>query len=290
MSRVACTSVLLLALGACAGEAADGGGGGGGVGGGKADDLGETGSVALTFDFTGGDDLGWSATFRDLPGDILAEYERRVAAGEDLGPVAPLSEDLVDIPADSTHWLLHAGLLPLPDGLAGSGFLLQGTNRSDDLDKHLVLALDADDGIEPDATYRVTFERVAFAADAPLGLFGVGGDPALDIDGVVSAIDPTHTFTDDSGHVRHPKGVFAAGVTTLATTAVCIADGAPEGPLPPCPAGRIPFALTASPAPGSLTATASADGHLWLMVGGHSGFEGFSAIYMTEITVLIERI
>ena len=289
MSRVACTSVLLLALGACAGDAADDSGAGGG-GGGKADDLGATGSVALAFDFTDGDDHGWSAIFRDLPADILAEYERRVAAGEDLGPVAPLTEDLVDIPADSTHWLLHAGLLPLPDGLAGSGFLLQGTNRSDDLDKYLVLPLDADDGIEPDASYRVTFERVAFAADAPLGLFGVGGDPALDIDGVVSSIDPTHTFTDDSSHVRHPKGVFTAGHATLATTAVCIVDGAPEGPRPPSPPPPLPFALTASPEPRSLTATATSDGHLYLMVGGHSGFEGFSAIYMTEIAVLIERL
>ena len=261
--------------------------GGDGAGGGKADGVGD--GEALVFDFSDGDDRGFTAIFRDLPDDIHAEYLRRKSEGLDLGPVAPLPGPLVDIEADTTHWMLHDGIFPMPDGLGGSGLLVQSTNRSDDIDMYIVLELGPEDGVAPDTTYDVTFLELALAGDAPVGALGVGGAPELHISGVATATDPTPFVVDEFDHVRHPPGVLAGGLgVELGSNGACLADGAVDDrDLEPCPASpaRTIFRLNQFTPDATTQVTTGADGRFWLMVGGHSGFEGFSAIYYQRVVV-----
>ena len=260
--------------------------------GGKADGIGD--GEVISFDFSDGDDRGFRAIFRDLPEEIHAEYLRRKNEGLDLGPVAPLPGPLVDIEADTTHWMLHDGIFPLPDDLGGTGLLVQSTNRSDDIDMYIVKELGPADGIAPDTTYDVTFLGLSLAGDAPVGALGVGGAPELRIEGLATATDPTAFVVDDLDHVRAPPGVFASGERVpLGSTGACLADGAvSDRDLEPCPASpaRTLFELAEFTPEGSVSVTSDADGRFWVMVGGHSGFEGFSAIYYTRVVFAFAEI
>ena len=258
----------------------------GGGAGGKADGIGD--GEALVFDFGDGGDHEFQAIFRDLPEEIHAEYLRRKSEGLDLGPVAPLPGPLVDIEADTTHWMLHDGVFPMPDGIEGSGFLVQSTNRSDDIDMYIVKELGPDDGVAPDTTYEVSFVELALAGDAPVGALGVGGAPELHIEGLATAGDPIPFVVDQFDHVRHPPGVMpdVGERLPLGSNGACLADGAVSDrdllPCPPAPA-RTLFELSEFTPEGSVTVTTGADGRFWVMVGGHSGFEGFSAIYYQRV-------
>jgi len=273
---------MLAALAGCDPSGGDGAGGGGG---GKADGIGD--GEALVFDFSDGDARGVNAIFRDLPEEIHAEYLRRKREGLDLGPVAPLPGPLVDIDADTTHWMLHDGIFPMPDGIGGSGLLVQSTNRSDDMDMYIVVELGPDDGVAPDTSYDVTFVELALAGDAPVGGGGVGGSPNLGIDGVATATDPMPFVVDESDHVRHPAGVLTFDNSVeLGSNGTCLSEGAAEVPgLEPCPASpaRTIFRLNEFTLEATIRVTTGADGRFWVMVGGHSGFEGFSAIYYQRV-------
>jgi hypothetical protein len=103
--------------------------------------------------------------------------------------------------------------------------------------------------------------------------------------------DPTEWVMDNLDHVRHPPGPFAGGFgVSLGSNSVCLAPGAVEmpGALEPCPEGRIPFQIVEFTRGGAMTATTGEDARLWIMVGGHSGFEGFSAIYCTAVELTLE--
>jgi hypothetical protein len=278
---------LLCILAACDVAGGDGGGSGG-----KADGTGD--GEALVFDFQSGGDGDFQAIFRDLPEEIHAEYLRRKAEGLDLGPVAPLPGPLVEIEADTTHWMLHDGMFPMPDGIGGSGFLVQSTNRSDDIDMYIVKQLGPDDGVAPDTTYQVSFLELALAGDAPVGALGVGGAPELHIQGVATAVDPTRFVVDDFDHVRAPPGVFDGGLgVPLGSTGACLAEGAvSDRELEPCPPPpeRTRFELAGFTPDGTTTVTTGAEARFWVMVGGHSGFEGFSAIYYARVAFRFDEI
>jgi hypothetical protein len=273
---------MLAALAGCDPSGGDGAGGGGG----KADGIGD--GEALVFDFSGGDPRGFDAIFRDLPEEIHAEYLRRKGEGLDLGPVAPLPGPLVDIDADTTHWMLQDGIFPMPDDIGGSGLLVQSTNRSDDMDMYIVVELGPEDGVSPDTRYQVSFLELSLAGDAPVGALGVGGAPELHIEGLATASDPIPFVVDEFDHVRHPPGVLpdVGARVPLGSNGACLAEGALSDrdlePCPPSPA-RTLFELSEFAPEGSVTVTTGADGRFWVMVGGHSGFEGFSAIYYQRV-------
>jgi hypothetical protein len=274
---------MVVALAGCQAAGGDGGGGGGG----KADGIGD--GEALVFDFSAGDDRGFQAIFRDLPEEIHAEYLRRTREGLDLGPVAPLPGPLVDIEADTTHWMLHDGIFPMPDGIGGSGLLVQSTNRSDDIDMYIVKELGPEDGVAADTTYEVDFLELALAGDAPVGALGVGGAPELHISGVATATDPLPFVVDEFDHVRHPPGVLTFDNSVeLGSNGACLADGAvDDGDLEPCPAppARTLFRLNEFTPDATTQVTTGPEGRFWVMIGGHSGFEGFSAIYYQRVVV-----
>lgn len=67
---------------------------------------------------------------------------------------------------------LVSGVRSVP-GIGDAGYLLGGTNRSDDLFMFVHRAVD---GLKPNHPYRVSFE-VTLASNAPGGCTGVGGQP-----------------------------------------------------------------------------------------------------------------
>lgn len=108
--------------------------------------FGQTSAIRVGFDFRSGNQ-GWEAGFADY------------------------SPELTDLD-------LRAGLqgLPAEIGSPGTGFYIQGINRSDDLFMFLKLRLGPDDGILPNQTYRAVF-GLTLASNAPSGCGGVGGAP-----------------------------------------------------------------------------------------------------------------
>jgi hypothetical protein len=267
--------------------------------GGKRDDLGSSG-LSFEFDFTEGTSAhGFVALFRDIPEEIHLEYLRRRDAGLDLGPVAIVEAPGFE-PADRTHWLLNSGLFEVPDGIGGFGLLVQGNNHSDDMDMYIAREFSADDGIAPNTTYEVTFERYTFASDAPALAFGAGGSPDLNLSGAVTALDPFEYVLDDipeQPHARHRPGLFEAGEIGLGTTAVCIQPGSPVSfpGLEECPtSGRIHFEVNEvikSPSTKrTLQVTSDADGRFWVMIGGHSGFEAFSAYFHRTLSLRVDEL
>jgi hypothetical protein len=106
------------------------------------------GPLELTYDFANGDE-GWSAG--------VADY-------------SPSMSDTIDF---------RSGIEPLPDEVAQdgeTGFLLGGTNDSDDVAMFLTRQLGPEDGIEPNESYEISY-RIVFASDAPSNCVGVGGAP-----------------------------------------------------------------------------------------------------------------
>jgi hypothetical protein len=248
----------------------------------------------LDLDFSGGDEHDVVPLFRDVPVSVYREYERRRVAGESLGPVAPLAGSAHDHPEEASHWLMNAGIHPMPDGIEGKGFLIQGNNHSDDMDMHLARKLGAREGIEPNARYAIVV-TVDLAGDAQSGAFGIGGGQDLSLYASVTRSDPREIRIDAQQHVRfadfHPTFAEMKGV---GTNSVCFRR---QGslPIPPgqaaCPSsGRISFQLKRGRPSQPLTIDSDARGEIWLLVGGHSGYEDFSAIYYKRIVVSVRRL
>lgn len=82
--------------------------------------------------------------------------------------------DFADFPeGDDGFFGLLAEIRELPEELSmnGTGFFIQGTNRSDDLFMYLERALEPGDGIVANARYAVTFD-ISVASNAPSDCFG----------------------------------------------------------------------------------------------------------------------
>lgn len=209
-------------------------------------------TVAASYDFTRGD-LGWSPGFADLPLDANASYE------------------------------LDAGLRNLPPGVGegGTGFLLQGHNRSDDLFMFLKKKLGAADGIRAGQTYEVRF-RLTFASNSPSGAVGIGGAPgeAVALKAGAGPIEPA-AVPASGGYARLniDKGDQSTG-GPAASVAGDVANGQE-----PVGSGPQPYVTVTKTHTHSFAARADADGNLWLLVGTDSGFEGLTAVYFQRIDV-----
>jgi hypothetical protein len=247
------------------------------------------------FDFSKGESHSFQAVFRDLPLPIYQDYERLKIGGADLGPEAPLTKLDFEYPEEATHWLLNSGIYSLPKGLPGKGYLLQGNNHSDDLDMFLVRKFQTSEGFQPNTKYRMQV-TVDLAGDAPSGAIGVGGAPELTLIAVaISDFDPMTFKLDEDQTVRHPKTNWLGNPKVQAevgTNAVCTipeeSSALELNYLRPCPADlKIPFALKKGVPSKTIEVTTNSKGEFWLMVGGHSGFEGFTGIYYTRIQIQI---
>jgi len=210
-------------------------------------------SVRFEFDFRQGAQ-GWEAGF--------AEY-------------SPEMEDM----------MLEAGIRPLsPElGVNGTGYYIQGMNRSDDLFMFLKRRLGTDDGVVPGQEYRVGF-TIVFASDAPSGAVGIGGAPgeSVYLKAGASTVEPEVYLDSADNHYRMnvDKGLGNSGNGTAASVTGHIANGlsAEEDPR---------YVSLQRRHEHQYTVNASQEGELWLLVGTDSGFEGLTGIYYQSISVTL---
>ncbi|WP_145279729.1 dockerin type I domain-containing protein [Tautonia plasticadhaerens] len=208
--------------------------------------------VSASFDFSEGDG-GWEAGFAELPSEPDEAYE------------------------------LESGIRPLPSelGTDGTGYLLQGHNRSDDVFMFLKRSLGAADGVVPGQAYEVRF-TIRFASDAPSGGFGIGGSPgeSVTLKAGAGAEEPVAVPQDDGSlGLNVDKGNQTVG-GPAASVAGTIANGEE-----PVESGPQPYAPVTVEHTHTVPARADSDGDLWLLVGTDSGFEGLTAIYYRQIDV-----
>ncbi len=227
-----------------------------------ADIVGDTDLVpTLSFSYTFDEDAeGWTGDFTDLPVDY--------------------DEDMYE---------LEFGYEPLPEELAehGNALMLSGQNRSDDLFMYVKKLLTADDGIEPETTYRIAFE-VEFATDAPAGAVGAGGPPgeavwvkvgAADVEPVpmeiIEADVPFYVLNVDKGR-QNEDGDNALRIGDVAKVE--------------CGEFDVYELKTLDNLTSPLEIKSDADGNLWIFVGTDSGFEGRTRLYYNRIDVHLEKV
>jgi hypothetical protein len=177
-----------------------------------------------------------------------------------------------------------AELRPLPDEVdaSGSGFYIQGMNRSDDLFMYLKKQVTRDEGLESNQAYRVAFD-IRFASDAPTGCVGAGGAPgeSVYLKAGASAEEPL-ALLDGTGNIQISvdKGQQSAGgkqagvVGTIANGTSC------EGTVQPYVSVRKQYAHPEAVATGER-------GSLWLLTGTDSAYEGLTGLYYQSVTVRI---
>lgn len=180
---------------------------------------------------------------------------------------------------------LDAGLRPLPTevGIAGTGLMITGHNRSDDLFMFLKKGLDSSNGIVPDQHYAVTY-AITFASRVGKGCAGVGGSPGESVylkagatgrepRVVLDSADDHYRMTVDKGNqsVGGPAASVAGNIVN--GTANCASDA--------------PFvSLTRTHVHTSIV-TPDESGEIWLLIGTDSGFEGKTTLYYQSIFAIL---
>lgn len=162
----------------------------------------------------------------------------------------------------------------LPAPLTGKGYLIGGTNQSDDL---FVFVKKQFTGMEKNGVYNVTFS-VKFASSVPSGCFGVGGAPgeAVWVYAGATATEPKAITTND-GYIRMnvDRGNQGGGGKE-GDILGNIANGQACG-------GTPAFASKTLKSEKPLKVTADANGDVWLMLGIDSGFEAYSEIILQSV-------
>lgn len=167
----------------------------------------------------------------------------------------------------------QSGVRVLPAPLnSRSGFLLGGTNRSDDLTMFLYRGLT---GLDPAATYRVETE-VVIASNVPPGCFGVGGSPGESVYIKAGAAPRQPAVAKDAQgdfKVNVDQGQQAQG----GSEAVVIGDFAAPG-AGACDNGT--YTLKTLPVPAAPPQVRpDAQGRLWLYLSTDSAFEARTEAY-----------
>lgn len=215
--------------------------------------LGPPPTVKISDDFGSGP-LGWESGFADY---------------------SPLSEGME----------LESEIRPLPPelGVNGTGFLLSGHNRSDDLFMFLTKKLAQADGVRPDQRYAVTF-RIVFASRAGTGCSGIGGSPgeSVFLKAGATEIKPLVMLSDDDHYrINVDKGNQSTG-GPAASVAGNIANGSAN-----C-SDDAPFLSIERIHRHDSIVAADRFGEIWLLVGTDSGFEGKTSIYYQSIEATLE--
>lgn len=253
--------------------------------------------LTFDFDFRTGDDYGFVGLFRDIKQEQFENYTRLVEAGESLGPVPPETETMLMSDAERSHWFMNAGVYEVADNPGIKGYLLQGVNRSDDMDKYMVRAFGPEEGLEPNTTYRVQMSNISYAANDRLGAFGPGGGEVRSFDLVLTNWDPFPYEVDFNGYVRftdESRPTFSSERATGAgTTAACWSPGTfpgDGGGLEHCPEGRVPYKIMGRSDPSKwLTISTNDDGRFWMLIGGHSGHESLDDYYIIDMNITVDE-
>ena len=212
--------------------------------------------VSISFDFRNGS-LGWEAGFADYP-------------------PATDKNDLFGLRAEIRG-------LPPELGVSGTGFYIQGINRSDDLFMFMKRRLTSSDGIVAGQTYQVNFTLV-FASDAQSGCVGVGGPPDVGLKAGATPAEPI-ALLDNSplfAWLRMNVGKGGEGYGDLAaSTTGSTANGIPCGSQP------IKYVSIQRNHQHTSFVNANSRGELWLLVGTDSAYEGKTGLYYQRIDVTL---
>jgi hypothetical protein len=210
--------------------------------------------VDYTVDFTQGDG-GWQAGYTDYP------------------------------PADSAIYDLQYGLRELPAELnkSGTGFYIQGENRSDDLFMYLTKRLGPEDGVRPNRQYQLSM-TIDLASNAPSACSGVGGAPG---EGVTlkaggSGTEPA-AVPAEQGSVRlnldkgeQTEGGADVNVVGDIANGIYCDDALKNGE---------PYVSLVKPYVHPTPVTSNGQGEIWIVVGTDSGYESLTALYYESISV-----
>ena len=212
--------------------------------------------VSISFDFRNGS-LGWEAGFADYP-------------------PATDKNDLFGLRAEIRS-------LPPELGVSGTGFYIQGINRSDDLFMFMKRRLTSSDGIVAGQTYQVNFTLV-FASDAQSGCVGVGGAPDVGLKAGATPAEPI-ALLDNSplfAWLRMNVGKGGEGYGDLAaSTTGSTANGIPCGSQP------TKYVSIQRNHQHTSLVNANSRGELWLLVGTDSAYEGKTGLYYQRIDVTL---
>lgn len=184
-----------------------------------------------------------------------------------------------DYPAgEEAFYELEHRCAEVPVAGAGRGLFLSGNNHSDDLFMGYWKALT---GLAPGQAYRfaVSFQ---LATDVDGGMMGVGGSPGESVT-VKCGVAGTRPAAVASGEVPYYRLNLDAGQQSTGGR-----DLAAVGNLAK-PEGSAPGAFVLKDFTAAATATADADGAVYLVIGTDSGFEATSSYYLDNIIVSWEE-
>lgn len=188
--------------------------------------------------------------------------------------------DITDFHAE-TRGELRSELVALPAPLTGNGLRVFANNYSDDLWHFLWREIGPAEGVVAGTTYRVTI-ALQVASNVASGCMGVGGSPdSVTLKGGVVAVQPA-PVTDAEGYIGFSAdkgnqvnvGPDAVDLGTIGT------DGTD------CEGSSNPWEVLERS--GTMTATATDDGRLWVYVGGDSGFESATTLHYLSVGVTLD--
>jgi len=163
------------------------------------------------------------------------------------------------------------------------GFVLAGTNRSDDL---AMLATAPIGGLQPETDYRVE-QEITIATQVPRDCAGIGGAPGESVHVQLGATPVRPEVVESDGRYSLNVGKANQGrdgpealvVGDLTNHQNCSAVGNAQGQWQ---------LKTLSTAGEEFVARTDAGGRLWLFGGTDSGFEGRSRFYITAWTARLQ--
>ena len=259
----------------------------------------EINNKIFIFDFSSGekDDYGFKGLFRDIPKEVHDNYLKIVESGGDLGPVPPETISKLSTEEERSHWFMNAGIYKVPDNDNVYGYLLQGVNRSDDMDKYMVRKFGPEDGLLPNTDYGLVVLEAITADNDAIGAYGPGGGVLRNYDVTVMDKDPYPSVVDYNNYVRftddnRPPSRYP-GVDDLGSTGVCQIVGtfAPLPGVPFCKAvnGRIAYVISSKPKPTRrLQVKTNDQGFFWLLIGEHSGHEGLDEYFIIKLKIAVD--
>jgi len=184
-----------------------------------------------------------------------------------------------DYPSDNADiYQLDSGLRPLPTGFSGTGYYLQGMNRSDDLFMYLKRQIS---GLEPSTRYQLAVS-VRLLTDVGANCVGVGGAPgeSVYLKFGYAATEPQqdgYYLNADKGN-QSQDGSQGRVIGNIAATELG------------CDGQRFASKSVSGGGASALQFTSNADGSIWVFVGTDSGFEGLTRLYYQQLQLYITRL
>ena len=158
--------------------------------------------------------------------------------------------------------------------LSGKGYLIGGTNRSDDL---FLFVKKQFPGLDKNATYNLTYS-VKFASNVPSGCAGVGGAPgeSVWVYAGATATEPKAVTVNNEIRMNIDRGNQAAGgkdAIVLGNIGNGLACGS---------TGYVSKTVKSDKAQ---KVTTDANGAVWIILGIDSGFEAHSEVVLQSVQI-----